>query len=117
MWDKGKFASKKVIHMVLIAFCREVRVQCKEKLFQTPACKPGFHVKISNKKRAATDVAEAISLLRTFFSICPLPINCHLLLSNQHCVLSEQPKESPHKISSHKESAVHTAIPSAFLFL
>lgn len=53
MWDKGKFASKKVIHMVLIGFCREVRVQCKEKLFQTPACKPGFHVKISNKKKSS----------------------------------------------------------------
>lgn len=84
MWDKGKFASKKVIHMVLIAFCREVRVQCKEKLFQTPACKPGFHVKISSKK-AATDVAEAINLLGTFLSACPLPINCHLPLPNEHC--------------------------------
>lgn len=80
----GKFASKKVIHLVLIAFCREVKVQCKEKLFQTPACKPSFHVKISNKK-AATDVAAAINLLGTFFSACPLPINCHLLLPNQHC--------------------------------
>lgn len=57
--------------MVLIAFRRKVRVQCKEKLFQTPACKPGFHVKIFSKK-AATDVAEAINLLGTgtiFFSL------------------------------------------------
>lgn len=81
---KGSLHPKKVIHMVLIAFCRDVRVQCKEKLFQTPASKPGFHVKISNKK-AATDVAEAINFLGTFFSGCLLPICCHLLLPNQHC--------------------------------
>lgn len=113
---KGTLHPKKVIHMVLIAFCRKVRVQCKEKLFQTPACKPGFHVKISSKK-AATDVAEAINWLGTGFfqSVHSQSTTIHFCLINTGFMYCSQ--GFPHKISSQKESAVLTATANTFLLL
>lgn len=114
LWGtKGSLHPKKVIHLVLIAFCRELGVQCKEKRFQTPACKPGFHVKISNKK-AGTDVAAAINLLGTFFfSACPLPINCHLLLPNQHCFQLAQWRLPPQNLFPQRISCTMS---NTFLF-
>lgn len=51
-----------------------------------------------------------------FFSVCPLPIDYHPLLPNQHWFYLVN-QGFPHKISSQKESAVLTAMSNTFLFL